>query len=163
MDHHAFAQLLGNYGEFVGAIAVVVTLAYLAVQIRQNTASMNESRRMAITQSQIDWTSMFNSSMMTMSDSAYFPEIWIKAHKDFASLTEDERVRLEFNMTAMLARLDALHLQYQNGFLDDETFEATFKSSVKRFAPVWKSLGASYELRRPSFRREVEAILAEVV
>ena len=65
MDHHAFAQLLGNYGEFVGAIAVVVTLAYLAVQIRQNTASMNESRRMAITQSQIDWTSMFNSSMMT--------------------------------------------------------------------------------------------------
>ena len=37
MDHQAFAQLLGNYGEFVGAIAVVVTLAYLAVQIRQST------------------------------------------------------------------------------------------------------------------------------
>ena len=34
MDHQAFAQLLGNYGEFVGAIAVVVTLGYLAVQIR---------------------------------------------------------------------------------------------------------------------------------
>jgi len=26
MDHKSFAQLLGNYGEFVGAIAVVVTL-----------------------------------------------------------------------------------------------------------------------------------------
>jgi len=37
MDHQAFAQLLGNYGEFIGAIAVVVTLFYLAVQIRQNT------------------------------------------------------------------------------------------------------------------------------
>ena len=33
------AQLLGNFGEFVGAIAVVATLAYLAVQIRQNTKS----------------------------------------------------------------------------------------------------------------------------
>ena len=33
MDHQAFAQLLGNYGEFVGAIAVVVTLGYLAAQI----------------------------------------------------------------------------------------------------------------------------------
>ena len=32
-----FAQLLGNYGEFVGAIAIVVTLIYLAVQIRQNS------------------------------------------------------------------------------------------------------------------------------
>jgi hypothetical protein len=37
MDHQAFAQLLGNYGELVGAVAVVATLAYLAIQIRQNT------------------------------------------------------------------------------------------------------------------------------
>ena len=28
---------LGALGEFIGAIAVVVTLAYLAIQIRQNT------------------------------------------------------------------------------------------------------------------------------
>ena len=40
MDHQAFAQLLGNYGEFVGAIAVVATLAYLAMQIRQNSAQL---------------------------------------------------------------------------------------------------------------------------
>ena len=39
MDHQAFAELLGNYGEFVGAIAVVVTLMYLALQIRQSTRS----------------------------------------------------------------------------------------------------------------------------
>ncbi len=30
------AQLLGNFGEFFGAIAVVITLVYLAVQIRGN-------------------------------------------------------------------------------------------------------------------------------
>ncbi len=28
------AQLLGNVGEFVGSIAVVATLAYLAIQVR---------------------------------------------------------------------------------------------------------------------------------
>lgn len=44
MDHQMFAQLLGNYGEFVGAIAVVVTLGYLSVQIRQNTASSRTNR-----------------------------------------------------------------------------------------------------------------------
>ena len=36
MDHQGFAQLLGNYGEFVGAIAVVATLVYLTVQIRMS-------------------------------------------------------------------------------------------------------------------------------
>jgi hypothetical protein len=33
MDHQAFAQLLGNHGDFVGAIAVVVTLIYIAMQV----------------------------------------------------------------------------------------------------------------------------------
>jgi hypothetical protein len=31
--------LLGNLGEFVGAIAVVVTLVYLAVQVRHSRAA----------------------------------------------------------------------------------------------------------------------------
>ena len=51
MDHQAFAQLLGNYGEFVGAIAVVVTLGYLAVQIRQNTRSQDENQKAVVAQS----------------------------------------------------------------------------------------------------------------
>jgi hypothetical protein len=38
------AQLLGNFGEFFGAIAVVATLGYLAVQIRQNSNQMQKRR-----------------------------------------------------------------------------------------------------------------------
>jgi hypothetical protein len=37
MDHQGLAQLLANYGQFIGAISVVVTLVYLAIQVRQNT------------------------------------------------------------------------------------------------------------------------------
>jgi hypothetical protein len=43
VDHQAFAQLLGNYGEFFGAIAVVATLFYLAVQIKQNTRQLRRA------------------------------------------------------------------------------------------------------------------------
>jgi len=60
MDHQTFAQLLGNYGEFIGAIAAVATLLYLAVQIRQgkeateaNTRSVEESRRVALVDSYV--------------------------------------------------------------------------------------------------------------
>ena len=41
MDHQAFAQLLGNYGEFVGAIAVVLTLVYLAAQVKHGKAALD--------------------------------------------------------------------------------------------------------------------------
>jgi hypothetical protein len=34
-------EALGAIGEIVGAIAVVVTIGYLAVQIRQNTESLH--------------------------------------------------------------------------------------------------------------------------
>lgn len=43
MDHQALAQLLGSYGEFIGAIAVVLTLIYLANQINQNTKAMKSN------------------------------------------------------------------------------------------------------------------------
>ena len=43
MDHQAIAQLLGNYGEFIGAIAVVTTLAFLTIQVRQNRRALDAS------------------------------------------------------------------------------------------------------------------------
>ena len=42
MDLMSTAQLLGNFGEFFGAIAVVVTLIYLAGQLRQNTKALHQ-------------------------------------------------------------------------------------------------------------------------
>ena len=39
------SQLLGNYGEFVGAVAIVVTLVYLAVQVRQGNQATNAASR----------------------------------------------------------------------------------------------------------------------
>ena len=39
MDHQAIAQMLGNYGEFIGSLAILVTLGYLTLQIRQQRMS----------------------------------------------------------------------------------------------------------------------------
>jgi len=38
MDLMSTAQLLGNFGEFFGALLLVGSLAYVGVQVRQNTA-----------------------------------------------------------------------------------------------------------------------------
>jgi hypothetical protein len=71
MDHQTFAQLLGNYGEFVGAIAVVVTLAYLAVQLRQNTSALRSST----------WQGIQNAEHafdQSISSSKEVAQLWIK-------------------------------------------------------------------------------------
>ncbi len=46
---------LGNIGDFLGGIGVVVTLAYLAVQIRQNSRSVKVSAAQSVLQSLSDW------------------------------------------------------------------------------------------------------------
>ena len=42
---------LGNIGEFVGAIAVVMSLLYLAIQIRQNTKTVRTSTYQSVLES----------------------------------------------------------------------------------------------------------------
>jgi len=43
MNHQYIAQLLGNHGKFLGAIAVFVTLIYLAGHLRQNTSALRST------------------------------------------------------------------------------------------------------------------------
>ncbi len=38
-------QMLGNLGEFVGAIAVVATLVYLAIQVRHSKEAMEANTK----------------------------------------------------------------------------------------------------------------------
>lgn len=41
-------EALGNLGDFIGGIAVVATLLYLAVQVRQNTVALRTASRQQI-------------------------------------------------------------------------------------------------------------------
>lgn len=43
-------EAIGASGEVVGAIAVILTLLYLAIQIRQNTRAVDETRKAAVAQ-----------------------------------------------------------------------------------------------------------------
>jgi hypothetical protein len=41
-------EALGNLGDFIGGIAVVATLVYLALQVRQNTAALRTASWQAV-------------------------------------------------------------------------------------------------------------------
>ena len=66
---------LGALGEFIGAVAVLVTLIYLAVQLRQNT----EAIRAQISQARSDQAQEF---FLFSADSPHIPEIWAKVVVD---------------------------------------------------------------------------------
>ena len=86
-------QELGSIGEFIAAIATVVTLLYLAIQIRQNTRAVRGSTIHAMTdsmQAELHW-------------SHEIAAIWTKSFENPEQLTSAEAWSLSERLTAALA------------------------------------------------------------
>jgi hypothetical protein len=156
---------LGALGEFVGAIAVVATLVYLAIQIRQNTHAMEKGERLALAQAYQNRADGLQNMMVHAADSKHVGPIISKLveagyPEDVASLeilTSDERARFRLWQIAQQTHWDNMYFQYQQGFLDDEYFYDAFRERVRRLAPVWNAL--DIEGGRGSFNVEIERIL----
>ena len=103
MDLMSTAQLLGNFGEFFGAIAVVATLGYLAVQIRQNT----ESERLA---QEFNSNHYFNQLRNLVASDSELADIELRGLHDISSLTPLERHRFD---ELQLSWVWAIHKAYQ--------------------------------------------------
>ena len=105
MDHQAFAQLLGNYGEFVGAIAVVATLIYLAIQVRHSSHVIEINTGVVDADS---WANLFQMELefdrLLISDSDVM-ELWLRGGtKADLSETDFARWRLLVRGRINLAR-----------------------------------------------------------
>ena len=151
---------LAAIGEIVGAMGVVASLIYLAVQIRQNTHAMDEGRRLALAQTYQIRADALQQMLVTAANS----EIGAIIHKlttdgypeDVTALDrlpEEDRVRFRLWQIAQHTHWDNLYFQYQKGFLDEEYIRDSFRERTVRLAPVWRKLGISSG--RKSFLEEV--------
>ncbi len=95
-------QDLGSIGEFVAAIATLVTLVYLAVQIRQNTSALGHAEGRAILEDGNTWRAK-------LIQDPEIAEIYRKGLLDPGALDPIERLR--FRML-----LDALFVTWLYGF-----------------------------------------------
>lgn len=158
---------LGALGEFVGAIAVVVTLGYLAVQIRQNTRAMDESRRLALAQTYQVRADALAEMMTRAATSEQLGPLIVKLVEAgypedltcFDAVTPVERGVFRQWQIAQQMYWDNVYYQYQQGYLDPEYYEDAFKKRVRRLLPVWDALDLHGERR--SFAAELERLRRE--
>ena len=106
------SQLLGNYGEFIGAIAIVITLVYLVIQVRQNTHMMRASIRQARSDNAVHLYSLAATSVVA--------EIREKESRGEA-LTEVEEERMFLWNICIWRQQQTIFFQAQDGLLDVQT------------------------------------------
>jgi hypothetical protein len=142
---------LGNIGEFVAAVAVLVSLIYLAVQIRQNTRTVRAAAFQQVVDSLADFTS-------SLSRDRELIEIVIKGNADFESLDEVERTRFDFAFISFFRRAENVVVQTEYGTLSADVwtgFRETLKSSLR--APGLREWWSHRRQRfHPAFQKFME-------
>ncbi len=158
---------LGALGEFLGSIAVLATLVYLSVQIRQNTRSMGESKKLALAQTYQMRSDALQMMLVQAADSEHIGPIISKLTgagypEDIGALeqlSKVERQRFRLWQIAQETHWDNMFFQYQQGFIDEEYYRDSFRERVRRLAPTWKALKVAGA--RGTFAAEIDDILAE--
>jgi len=92
---------IGAVGEIVGAAAVVVTLVYLSIQMKQNTAAVQSSRRENQFQTLSSWFAQLNDPVAS--------KVWLAGIADYEALSPEERI--QFHSIAMQIMLSYAQAQ----------------------------------------------------
>jgi len=150
----ALATLLA---EIIGAIAVVVTLIYLAFQVRQNTAALQVATHQDLLSNQIAAMDMVGSNPQVA-------ELWARADEAYDEMTPAERKQYSFVCLSMYNVFQTARFNYEAGLLNEEVWKAW----VRGYAAIintstgirkeWKSLRALYT---PNIRTVIDEIINE--
>ena len=104
---------LGNIGEFVAALGVIISLVYLATQIRQNTRAVRSSASQAITDARADF-------LKSISDDPEVAGMFFTGLSDRDALDPVERYRFDSMLNRLSATMENYHYQNRQGAMDPE-------------------------------------------
>jgi len=112
-------EKLSAMAELVSAIAIVVTLGYLAIQTQQNTTAVQAEVRQ----------SMLANDLELLFRQMEYPHV---ASGEYAArdLTSDEEVQLISWLTVFVRVRENQWLQYKNGVIDEKSW-ATYRSPIR--------------------------------
>lgn len=111
-------EKLSALAELVSAVAILVTLGYLAIQTQQNTAAVQATVRQAMLVDDLGLIQM----------QLDYP-ILLTGRSGDADLSDDELVRLHANLLGLFRTRENQWLQYQNGVIDERTWR-TYQTAI---------------------------------
>ena len=143
---------LGSIGEFVAAIATLITLVYLAIQIRQNTRIVRSTAFQQVVDS-------FSEISLAISRNRDLTEVFVRGRDGLSSLDPLEQERLRFALVSYFRRAESVYFHSEQGTLQMETWMG-IRESLRRTLQgsgareLW---GRDAHLYNPRFRSFIEA------
>jgi hypothetical protein len=149
-------EALGNIGEIVGALGVIVSLGYLAGQIRQNTKAIKASSHHAINDA-------FNAYLKLLIENERAAHILAVGVREIGKLDDRQRDTFYAVLSMLFNHFENTFLQYRQGLLDDDqwrrwSFAIGWYAGFPGIEIWWKNRSVIYPI---AFREMVEGQRAE--
>ena len=126
-------QDLGNLGEFIGALGVIISLVYLAKQMQQNTTSVRAA----------SFNSMVQNSIRLLEHGfidSEFANFLHRVENQPSTLSPEDEERWHAYMTAVFRHFGNLVYQFRVGAMDQEMWESYERTLEERLrTPSWRA------------------------
>jgi len=107
----------GNISEIIGTVAVVVSVIYLAFQVRKQT----EEARLAATR---ELSAQFQDTLRLYIEDEKFNEIYRNGIADYEALEEGDRLRFSMALVSSFRVLEQQYLHISRGNVDADYFRS---------------------------------------
>ena len=152
-------EALGNLGDFLGGIGVVITLLYLAIQVRQNTRQMRMDAAAARTTALEDTTLGINRWIEGITSDKDLADVWRRGLENPGQLDDADLVRFQYMSVQLLLTWQIAFRRTRH--LDDNELWDYNRLLIKMYmrSPGFQAIWAgTRSLMIPAFAAEVDEL-----
>lgn len=146
---------IGAIGELIAALGVIVSLFYVASQVRANTQQGKLTSSAVMVSNSQAMKDAHNQVRLLIADNPELARIWLKGQEDPDSLSDEERLRFRLLMGAGVANAQFIFDQVKHGVNDQ--FEAARHIEERMLSTpggkwFWKNYSSDYDAE---FRKDI--------
>ena len=140
---------LGAIGELVGGIAVIASLVYVGLQIRQSTAASQTATQQA-------FSKQFSDVSLILADAAV-SDVFVRGLEGIESLKQSELVSFIAILSSITRSLESFYFQRTKGDFDPRLFDGWLVQYLDLYA--YPGMGEFWAIRRHVFSDEFVAFV----
>ena len=137
-------EIVGSTGEWAGALAVVVTLFYLARQIRL-------SNRIGSAEAEREWFDNWHEVVRGFGSDEHVAEIIQRGLNDYSALTQPEKGTFHVRLAGVLNQTEVARRMAEKDLLSKDLLETNVRTSLSLIKTVggqawWNDVGHTFAI-----------------
>ena len=158
------AERANQWLRLVANISVVAGIIFLVVEIRQNTESQDESRKLAAANAYQARANHVSTHLLANAHSPEMVEAIVsfeaaggedQPSDAFATLSPQDQHRIRSHYLSLLIIYDNNTYQFQNGYLSEVRYHSIDARAIQAYMPVWDALGFNHG---PLIQKEINRL-----